>query len=156
MLMSHNVAIILENVQSQTRTDALFKQHSGGTKNKFFAVFDGHGLYGHFCARFCVKALPKNIEKEMRKYETENLNYGAVLTSRHMTNEQLRASDNDMHSGTTCCAMLIVGDKCYVANVGDSRAIVARRRRSDDPLKPTSSTFRQQYRPMPSKIHRIV
>ena len=107
----------------------------GGDKNiSFFAVFDGHGQSGHFCARFCVKALPKNIEKEMRKYETENLDYGAVLTSAcHMTNEELRKSDiNDMHSGTTCCAMLIVGDKCYVANVGDSRAIVARKRRSDD------------------------
>jgi protein phosphatase 2C family protein 2/3 len=52
----------------------------------------------------------------------------AFSTAFNDVNEELKTSDiNYMTSGTTCVAMYIFGFTYYIAHVGDSRAVVARR-----------------------------
>ena len=104
---------------------------NGKTNMSLFAVLDGHGATGHKCARYCVKVLPTNIAEAIDQ-QGSSVDYPAALTTAfEKTNTDLRGNleINDLHSGTTCCAILIVGSTYYVANVGDSRAIVARTRR---------------------------
>lgn len=56
-------------------------------------------------------------------------------------NAELHASAiDDSLSGTTACCALLVGDILYVANVGDSRAVIAERPEADsEALTPSSS-----------------
>ncbi|KAG9135581.1 hypothetical protein Leryth_002315 [Lithospermum erythrorhizon] len=73
----------------------------GNANVHFFGVFDGHGLFGTQCAK----------------------SYNAAFL---VVNEELRNSEiDDSMSGTTAITVLVVGDKLYVANVGDSRAVMA-------------------------------
>jgi cGMP-dependent protein kinase 2 len=52
----------------------------------------------------------------------------ALTAAMLSTNSQLHAAPiDDSLSGTTACSMVVAGRKLYVANVGDSRAVLAER-----------------------------
>jgi serine/threonine protein phosphatase PrpC len=106
-------------------------QLNGDENVSLFAVFDGHGAVGHTCARFTAGKLPENLKEATDK----GMDWPTALTTAfEKTNLDLRESQvNDEHSGTTCCALVFVGGTCYIANVGDSRAVVARKRLIDSP-----------------------
>lgn len=92
----------------------------------FFGVFDGHGEYGTQCSQFVKKQLCENLLKD-RHFRTDVVQaYHAAFTA---TNVQLhRHNIDDSMSGTTAITVLVRGKTLYVANVGDSRAVLAERR----------------------------
>jgi protein phosphatase 2C family protein 2/3 len=96
-------------------------------KCSFFGVYDGHG--GAACAdflrdhlhQFIIKApdFPWNPKEALRTgfQEAERTFVGTVAT---------RSQDSvTERSGSCALVMLVVNDSCYVANVGDSRAIMS-------------------------------
>ncbi|KAL3689104.1 hypothetical protein R1sor_015413 [Riccia sorocarpa] len=92
----------------------------------FFGVFDGHGEFGTHCSQFARKQLCDNLLKN-RHFKTNALK--AYHQSFIGTNLQLhRHHIDDSMSGTTGITVLVRGRTLYVANVGDSRAVVAERR----------------------------
>ncbi|KAK9102372.1 hypothetical protein Sjap_019626 [Stephania japonica] len=95
----------------------------------FFGVFDGHGEFGAECSQFVKQKLCENLLRHNR-FQTDpgEACHSAFLT----TNLQLH-SDNldDSMSGTTAITVLVRGKKIYVANTGDSRAVIAERRGGD-------------------------
>eukprot|EP00250_Pteridium_aquilinum_P021488 c25141_g1_i1 orf=448-3657(+) len=95
----------------------------------FFGVFDGHGEYGTQCSQFAKKHLCENLLKD-RHFNTDIVQayHSAFLT----TNVQLhRHTIDDSMSGTTAITVLVRGKTLYIANVGDSRAVLAERRGKD-------------------------
>ncbi|WOL02195.1 protein phosphatase 2C and cyclic nucleotide-binding/kinase domain-containing protein isoform X2 [Canna indica] len=95
----------------------------------FFGVFDGHGEYGAQCSQFVKQKLCENLLRNSR-FHTDVVEaiHAAFLT----TNSQLHAdSSDDTMSGTTAITILVRGRKIYVANAGDSRAIIAEQRGKD-------------------------
>ena len=96
-----------------------------------FGVFDGHGEYGDYVSHYAADHTPQNLEKEMRKcggvssFEKETMEkmYSKAFTT---TNKALHKSSgiDDSLSGTTAITVVVSGDVVYVANVGDSRAII--------------------------------
>ncbi|VFQ85281.1 unnamed protein product [Cuscuta campestris] len=98
-------------------------QLQGNPHVHFCGVFDGHGQFGTECSVFVKNRLvdvlsndPTLIEDPIKAFNS------AFLT----TNEELHNSDiDDSMSGTTAITALVVGDMLYVANVGDSRAVLA-------------------------------
>lgn len=96
-----------------------------------FGVFDGHGQYGTQCSEFVKKRLCENLLKEPL-LSTDAVS--AYHSAFRVTNEQLHRNDDidDSMSGTTAITVLVRGKTLYVANVGDSRAVVAQRRRGDN------------------------
>ncbi|KAF8400848.1 hypothetical protein HHK36_014151 [Tetracentron sinense] len=95
----------------------------------FFGVFDGHGEFGAPCSQFVKRKLCENLLRHSRFHiDAVEACHTAFLT----TNSQLH-SDNldDSMSGTTAITILVRGRTIYVANSGDSRAVIAERRGED-------------------------
>ncbi|KAL9267916.1 phosphatase 2C and cyclic nucleotide-binding/kinase domain-containing protein [Drosera capensis] len=91
----------------------------------FFGVFDGHGEFGTECSQFVKHKLCENLLRNSRFY-TDPIDacHAAFLT----TNAQLHADNlDDSMSGTTAITVLIRGRTIYVANTGDSRAVIAQK-----------------------------
>ena len=97
--------------------------------DNFFGVFDGHGEFGAQCSQFVKQKLCENLLRNSRFHvDAIEACHGAFL----MTNSQLRAdSIDDSMSGTTAITVLVRGRTIYVANSGDSRAVIAERKGKD-------------------------
>jgi serine/threonine protein phosphatase PrpC len=96
----------------------------------FFGVFDGHGEYGAQCSQFVKRKLCENL---LRNSQFHVDAVGALNDAYLATNTQLHADTNidDSMSGTTAITVLVRGRTLYVANAGDSRAVIAEKRDDD-------------------------
>nr|GMC63473.1 protein phosphatase 2C and cyclic nucleotide-binding/kinase domain-containing protein [Ipomoea batatas] len=91
-----------------------------------FGVFDGHGEFGAQCSQFVKKKLCENLLRN-NKFHVDAVEacHDAFL----MTNSQLHSDAlDDSMSGTTAVTILVRGKTIYVANSGDSRAVIAEKR----------------------------
>lgn len=88
-----------------------------------FAVYDGHG--GQGCAEFLKESMPHFVARQP-DLRTE--------TARALTNAFKEAEEEFMRknevvikdrSGSCACLVLVVGSTVYMANVGDSRAVIS-------------------------------
>ncbi len=90
-----------------------------------FLVLDGHGEQGDRISEFVMRQIVITLEKHPKlKTNPED----ALIETFMKTNTALMAgfSPNQyMTSGCTCVAMYIQGEYLYVANAGDSRAVLA-------------------------------
>ncbi|OMJ78725.1 hypothetical protein SteCoe_21402 [Stentor coeruleus] len=90
----------------------------------FFGVYDGHG--GPACADF----LRDNLHLFVTKNENFPFNPKEALTqgfaqAENAFFEYSKSQSPRDKSGSCAVVVLIVGDVCYVANVGDSRAVMS-------------------------------
>ncbi|MBP7139305.1 MAG: Stp1/IreP family PP2C-type Ser/Thr phosphatase [Caldisericia bacterium] len=95
---------------------------------KLYGVADGVGGYsrGDEASKLALKvikevyySLPENIKPEQR-----------IKISIEKANEEVYKegfSQNESKIATTVCLIILIGDKLYVANVGDSRAYIIRK-----------------------------
>ncbi|WCJ42524.1 Protein phosphatase 2C and cyclic nucleotide-binding/kinase domain-containing protein [Euphorbia peplus] len=92
----------------------------------FFGVFDGHGEFGAPCSQFVKRKLCENLLRNSKfSVDAVEACHSAFLS----TNTQLHDDSlDDSMSGTTAITVLVRGKTIYVANAGDSRAVLAERR----------------------------
>jgi len=105
----------------------------GWTDTAAFGVMDGHG--GKEVAQFCERHLPGEIGKGLSKDSR-----CALIAAFHRMDEMLGDDDpqENLHSiaanpdwvGCTCVVCLVRPDVIVVANAGDSRAVLSRRRQA--------------------------
>ncbi|CAN0213393.1 unnamed protein product [Ectocarpus sp. 6 AP-2014] len=122
----------------------------------FCGVFDGHGGTGDLCSNFIAQKLPKEFESSLKlqgNYSSldEDTIKEASKRAHVSTNEQLHATDfDDTLSGTTAISILLKGDTLFVANVGDSRAIICSKPPGEEstvrPLSVDQTPFRKDER----------
>ncbi|GMH65143.1 hypothetical protein TL16_g04126, partial [Triparma laevis f. inornata] len=126
-----------------------------------FGVFDGHGSFGDTCSIFAKNKLPYNFmefvketgkgvhdltQQELEKISTSPTFYPPPHTQCH------RAAFDDQLSGTTGITVLILGKYLYIANVGDSRAIICSQHEKEtnkvlaEPLSIDQTPFRKDER----------
>lgn len=94
------------------------------TNISYFAVFDGHS--GNETSEYAKLYLHKKLEKEINKNDN--------ITENHIKNSIKNAIlkidkfifNNKIPSGTTANLCLIIKNKIYSANVGDSRSVLCR------------------------------
>ncbi|PNW77593.1 hypothetical protein CHLRE_10g443550v5 [Chlamydomonas reinhardtii] len=97
----------------------------GDAEQCLFGVFDGHGEYGTQCSQFAKDKVPENLMNNTHFAVSPEIAYHQAMV---LSNNQLHRSDiDDSMSGTTAIAVLVRGRTTYVANVGDSRAVLAER-----------------------------
>ncbi|KAK4283581.1 hypothetical protein QN277_000517 [Acacia crassicarpa] len=95
----------------------------GNPNIHFFGVYDGHGQCGSQCSIFVRDTLIETLSNDPALLEDPVKAYTSAFLA---TNYQLHNSEiDDSMSGTTAITVLVVGDTLYVANVGDSRAVLA-------------------------------
>ncbi|XP_065863485.1 probable protein phosphatase 2C 35 [Euphorbia lathyris] len=98
-------------------------QLQGNPNIHFFGVFDGHGLNGAECSIFVKDRLVEILANDSTLLNDPVRAYSAAFAR---TNSELHSSKiDDSMSGTTAITVLVIGDTIYVANVGDSRAVIA-------------------------------
>jgi len=111
----------------------------GGHKGiTLYAIFDGHG--GHHAADFCVDRLPNILsnEKDFPKNLQRALVSAFLKVDDEFGNETARSSGSD--DGTTAVVALVVegsgsgNNTIFVANAGDSRALLLQRGGKFEPL----------------------
>jgi len=95
---------------------------SGKSNQAFYGVYDGHG--GHRASDFTAENLHKLILKSDYELQPQRalMNAFKDLDAMWLTVATVQNYDD----GTTAIVTLIVGGTVYVANVGDSRAVLAR------------------------------
>lgn len=94
----------------------------------FFGVLDGHGMNGHLVSGFLKENLPKIIENYYSQFPKDIPKVFAK--SFFEVNQGLLQTGIDCSlSGSTAVTILILGNKLYCGNVGDSRAILAKKKK---------------------------
>jgi protein phosphatase 2C family protein 2/3 len=99
--------------------------YGNSNKTALFAVYDGHGLGGELVSQFALYEIqrrleqhalfPTNLETAMR--ET------FLSVDRDLKTEPLV---EPLYAGTTACVVVVRDKTLTIANVGDSRAVLAR------------------------------
>ncbi|KAJ1427245.1 Zinc finger, RING-type [Sesbania bispinosa] len=98
-------------------------QVQGNPNIHFFGVYDGHGQFGSQCSNFVKDRLVEKLSNDPALVEDPVQAYSSAFLT---TNQELHISEiDDSMSGTTAITVLVIGDTLYVANVGDSRAVLA-------------------------------
>lgn len=108
---------------------AIHTPFGSNSDDHFFGVFDGHGEFGAQCSQFVKRRLCENLLRHGRfRVDAAEACNAAFLS----TNSQLHADlVDDSMSGTTAITVMVRGRTIYVANAGDSRAVLAEKRDGD-------------------------
>ncbi|KAL2095855.1 hypothetical protein ACEWY4_008003 [Coilia grayii] len=112
----------------------------------YFAVFDGHG--GARASRFAAEHLHHNLVAKFPRGDGENLDKlikKCLLDTFRQTDEDFlkKASSQKpaWKDGSTATCVLVVDDTLYVANLGDSRAVLCRSEHVEDSGEKKSVTL---------------
>lgn len=122
-----------ENDKEHNQDSFFIKSDFAGHKDyKFLSVCDGHGVEGHNVSSFIKKVLPEELSAHLRKYDLvhDTANVHEIISDTFLlTNEQLVDNEaiNSIFSGSTCVSVIYTPQKLICANLGDSRAVLARR-----------------------------
>ena len=103
----------------------------------FFAVFDGH--VGQEASNYLAKSLPSRVRTALGRLASSSPTHATSEiggVDDEAVSEALRAcfiaTDADLcatmksDAGSTCAAVLVLGDRIFVANLGDSRVVLCR------------------------------
>ncbi|GMN43968.1 hypothetical protein TIFTF001_013168 [Ficus carica] len=112
----------------------------------FCGIFDGHGPWGHFVAKTVRESMPPSLlcnwqeallsqasldpdmdlqsEKKNHKFNIWKHSYVKTCAAIDKELEQQRKIDS-FYSGTTALSIVRQGELIFIANVGDSRAVLA-------------------------------
>ena len=94
-------------------------------KCSYFAIYDGHG--GSACADFLKDQLHLIIiqQESFPRDPAQALTTGCLEAERKWIEQADRHTPMHERNGSCGIVVLTVGKECYVANVGDSRAIMS-------------------------------
>lgn len=99
-----------------------------------FGAFDGHGPYGQDVSDFVARELPAFLSNEVGLVAApRHAIKAAVLKLTQKLKSKLRKTCT--FSGTTAVFGVLIGDKLFTANIGDSRCILATQNGSRGSLK---------------------
>ena len=84
----------------------------------YFAVFDGHS--GRDSSEYASQTVHKLLINKLNEGKPPTLSLHEAFVT---TSEQIR--DKNIGGGSTAIAALFCGNKLYIANAGDSRAVLS-------------------------------
>ena len=97
----------------------IIKEFMNNTEQFFMGICDGHGSYGHLISEYICNILPPKI----KIISNENIKKAFLSTNKSLIEE---SKIDCSLSGSTCSSLIISQNKLISANVGDSRAVLAR------------------------------
>lgn len=124
-----------------------------------YGVFDGHGPYGHDVANFVQRELPRVLYDNEFFWTQPLLALKSSFTQVHnmlITVSEKNADFDCNLSGTTATVVLHFREKLYVAHVGDSRCVIARRTKGGR-VQIEATDLTQDHKPnLEPEKHRII
>lgn len=103
--------------------DSLYcNENQVGSFQNLFIVADGMGGHraGDHASKLCVESIVSSIEKSGHKTPV-TIFEEAVTNANRTVYEEAKANPEYDGMGTTMVACTLLGDKLYIANIGDSR-----------------------------------
>lgn len=136
----------------------IMKEYLNGKQDRyFFAICDGHGVNGHLVSSFIKTTLPNKLELNLSKFsdqiDDEYIVNTLNLTFLQMSKALLDSNIDCTFSGSTTTAVLIIGNKVWCANLGDSRTVIAKGYNGDFTPYPLSA---DQKPDVPMEMERIL
>ena len=97
----------------------IIKEFLGDEEQFFLGVCDGHGTHGHLVSEYISKIMPNYLQDTSDE---------SIINSFNLTNKSLiyNTKIDTSLSGSTCTTLIINLEKIICANLGDSRAVLAR------------------------------
>ena len=89
-----------------------------------FCVFDGHGVYGDVVSQAVMLEMPKRLATALRERDDPSVALEKIFIEIEDELPELVGSTACQNSGTTGVVVLLRRAHCWVAHVGDSRAVV--------------------------------
>ncbi|CAL8334438.1 unnamed protein product [Boreogadus saida] len=118
----------------------------------YFAVFDGHG--GARASRYAAESLHLNLARKFPRRSSENLDKlikKCLLDSFRQTDEDFlkKASSQKpvWKDGCTATCLLVVHNTAYIANLGDSRAVLCRMEEEGEERRVVSRALSREHNP---------
>lgn len=108
-----------------TMEDRYTIQRNVAGKFDFFGVYDGHG--GDRAAEFVANNLHLNIAASTEDDYEDTIKDGVATTEKKLL---AKAQANDWIDGTCAIFALLENNNLYVANIGDSRAVLSRNKQA--------------------------
>lgn len=120
----------LNRIEKPNNQDTAFALENKGWY--LLGVCDGHGLQGHFVSNFLKSNFPKSIFEAVHCQDLQRpsdlpmlaLKYAYGRAARMLVESNIDCSN----SGSTCVTVLIQDSTVTCGNVGDSRAVIGRKR----------------------------
>lgn len=124
---SPKVVTISQRKINQDRGNVIYP-FGNHDQTALFGVFDGHGECGEMLAEYTMNAVCKKLDSHPSYHHLEDVEQAFKDAFREIDDEVVKEEEfKATHSGSTACVVLLQGDNAWVANVGDSRAVSARR-----------------------------
>jgi protein phosphatase 2C family protein 2/3 len=110
---------------NEDRVSVTLNIKKNGTRSQFFAVYDGHG--GSGCCDYLKDRLHEHLigHKDFPGDPKRALHEAITSCERGFCEAAVREGKELDRSGSCALVALLVEDYCYVANVGDSRAVLS-------------------------------
>uniref|UniRef100_A0A6B2LB93 PPM-type phosphatase domain-containing protein n=1 Tax=Arcella intermedia TaxID=1963864 RepID=A0A6B2LB93_9EUKA len=90
----------------------------------FFAIFDGHG--GSSASVFCAEKLRSIIQSKLKGGSPPGPVESIIKESFQECNDALKETNSCSETGTTAVVAVVLGDQMWIANSGDSRAVLSK------------------------------
>lgn len=113
----------LGRIQPKENQDNFFMHDMGG--DFYVGVVDGHGMAGKRVSGFVGETLGRKVLAQAKNC-TEDMQSGFHQAFKATAEELKRSGIEAQESGTTAVTALRKGNELFVANVGDSRCVLAR------------------------------
>ena len=86
----------------------------------FFGVYDGHGGKG------CSTYLRENLHNNIKEFSISGIKQAIQITEEKFKVEQALKENGELNDSSGSCGIMamIQGNKCIIANVGDSRLVL--------------------------------
>lgn len=105
--------------------DLVTRSFMGQEKDHLVALFDGRGR--EFAASYLKDTLEENLKLELRRMRQGEEFSAAIRRAFLNTNRDLSLQPVDvMQRGSTACVLYLLENQLYVANVGDTMAVLSR------------------------------
>lgn len=101
--------------------------YANSDKTALFAVYDGHGQGGELVSQFALH----EIQQRLEKHPSFPTNLEKALRETFLAVDEALKDEpiiEPYFAGTTACVALLQDQKITLANAGDSRAVMARKR----------------------------
>jgi serine/threonine protein phosphatase PrpC len=140
--------------QVRSSTVAKINQDRGGVAFPYgncrhqalFSVYDGHGQGGELVSQFALSEIQRRLYRHPKFPESVSFVETFLKVDEALKREPLI---DPTFAGTTACVVLVKRDKLVVANVGDSRAVVARKIRLSSGLSSGGNEDQSEYAAIP-------
>ena len=121
----------------------------------FFAVYDGHGGKG------CSTYLRENLHNNIKEFSTLGIKQAIQITEEKFKIEQALKENGELNDSSGSCGIMamIQGNKCIIANVGDSRLVLFKKGKvffATEDHKPNTETEKRRIKLAGGEIYQTI